>query len=156
MTIITCLWFQKDLKDALDRYTSLFPDSEMHSLQRVGEMADEVWLADWRMNGTEFRAICQRSEFSLNESASLSVTCADQAEVDRYWDGLIAGGGEESMCGWLKDPGGLSWQIVPQRLTELMGDPDPRRAQAATQAMLQQRRIIIAELEAAADAAATS
>jgi predicted 3-demethylubiquinone-9 3-methyltransferase (glyoxalase superfamily) len=89
---------------------------------------------------------------------SLSVICADQAEVDRYWDGLLAGGGEESQCGWLKDPWGLSWQIVPQRLNELMGDPDPRRAQAATQAMLKQQRIVIADLEAAADAvtAATS
>jgi len=152
MTITTCLWFQKDLKGALDRYTSLFPDSEVHSLNQMGGMDDEVWLADWRMFGTEFRAICQKSGFSLNESMSLSVTCADQAEVDRYWDGLLAGGGEESQCGWLKDPWGLSWQIVPQRLNELMGDPDPRRAQAATQAMLKQQRIVIADLEAAADA----
>jgi predicted 3-demethylubiquinone-9 3-methyltransferase (glyoxalase superfamily) len=153
MTIITCLWFQNDLKGALDRYTSLFPDSEVQSLQQMGGMDDEVWLADWRMFGTEFRAICQRTGFVLNESMSLSVTCADQAEVDRYWDGLIAGGGEESQCGWLKDPWGLSWQIVPQRLTELMADPDPRRAHAATQCMLGQRRIVIAELEAAAGAA---
>jgi len=153
MTITTCLWFQKDLEAAIERYTSLFPDSEVHSLQRMGEPADEVWLADWRMFGTEFRAICQRSGFNLNESMSLSVTCADQAEVDRYWDGLIAGGGEESQCGWLKDPWGVSWQIIPQRLNELMADPDPRRASAATQAMLKQRRIVIAELEAAADAA---
>jgi len=153
MSIVPCLWFQSDLAGALDRYTGLFPDSKVHSLERMGAMADEVWLAEWRMNGTEFRAISQRSEFVFNESMSLSVTCADQAEVDRYWDGLIAGGGEESNCGWLKDPWGLSWQIVPQRLNELMADPDPRRAAAATQCMLGQHRIVIADLEAAADAA---
>ncbi len=153
MSITTCLWFQSDLKGALDRYTHLFPDSAVHSLERMGEMEDEVWLAEWRMNGTEFRAICQRTPFAFNESMSLSVTCADQAEVDRYWDGLLAEGGEESQCGWLKDPWGLSWQIVPQRLNELMADPDPRRAHAATQCMLGQRRIVIADLEAAADAA---
>ncbi len=104
------------------------------------------------MNGTDFRAIQQPSSFRFNESVSLSVSCADQAEVDRYWDGLLAGGGEESQCGWLKDPWGLSWQIVPQRLVELLSDPDPRRAGAAQAAMLTQRRIVIADLEAAADA----
>ncbi len=154
MSIITCLWFQGDLEAALERYTGLFPDSEVFSFERMGGMADEVHLAEWRMLGTRFRAISQRTGFSFNESMSLSVTCADQAEVDRYWDGLIAGGGEESMCGWLKDPFGLSWQILPARLTELMSDPDPRRSAAATQAMLGQRRIVIAELEAAADLAA--
>ncbi len=154
MSITTCLWFQGDVEEALERYTSLFPDSEVFSLERMGAPDQEVQLAEWQMLGTRFRAISQRTGFAFNESMSLSVTCADQAEVDRYWDGLIAGGGEESRCGWLKDPFGLSWQIIPQRLFELMGDPDPRRAAAATQAMLGQRRIVVAELEAAADRAA--
>ena len=70
-------------------------------------------LAEWRMPGSSFRAISQRSDFHLNDAMSLSVGCADQAEIDKYRDGLIAGGGEESMCGWLRDPFGLSWQIVP-------------------------------------------
>jgi predicted 3-demethylubiquinone-9 3-methyltransferase (glyoxalase superfamily) len=153
MSVTTCLWFQGDLEAALERYTGLFPDSEVLSLQRMGGGDNEVMLAEWRMLGTTFRAISQRTDFRFNESVSLSVSCADQAEVDRYWDGLIAGGGEESRCGWLKDPFGLSWQIVPRRLGELLGDPDPRRAAAATQAMLGQNRIVIAELEAAADAA---
>lgn len=153
MTITPCLWFQGDLEAALERYTSLFADSEVFSFERMGGMEDEVQLAEWRMLGTGFRAISQRSDFAFNESMSLSVTCADQAEVDRYWDGLIAGGGEESMCGWLKDPFGLSWQIVPKRLTELLADPEPRRAAAARQAMLGQQKIVIAELEAAADRA---
>ena len=155
MRITTCLWFQGDVEAALERYTGLFPDSDIISLDRMGAMADEVILAEWRMLGTTFRAISQRADFRLNDSMSLSVSCADQAEVDRYWDGLIAGGGEESMCGWLRDPFGLSWQIVPNRLGELMADPDPRRAGAATQAMLGQHRIVIAELEAAADKAST-
>ena len=153
MSITTCLWFQGDVEAALERYTGLFPDSEILSLQRMGGMEDEVILAEWRMLGTHFRAISQRSDFRFNDSMSLSVSCADQAEVDRYWDGLLAGGGEESMCGWLRDPYGLSWQIVPDRLGELLSDPDPRRAGAATQAMLGQRRIVIAELEEAADRA---
>jgi len=147
--ITTCLWFSSDLEGALQRYTSLFPDSEVYSLQA----GDGYALAEWRMNGTDFRAIMQPAEFRFSEAVSLSVSCADQAEVDRYWDGLIAGGGEESQCGWLKDPWGLSWQIVPQRLGELLSDPDPRRAGAAQAAMLTQRRIVVAELEAAADAA---
>ncbi len=151
--ITTCLWFQGDLEAALDRYASLFDDFEVHSLTRMG--ADEpAMLADWRMDGTEFRAISQPADFHFNESISLSVSCEDQAEVDRLWDGLIAGGGEESMCGWLKDAFGLSWQIVPKRLYELLGDPNPARAAAAQQTMLSQRRIVVSELEAAADNAA--
>lgn len=153
--ITTCLWFQGDLEEALARYESLFDDFEIHSLTRMDADAPAM-LADWRMDGTEFRAISQPSDFRFNESVSLSVTCEDQAEVDRLWDGLIAGGGEESMCGWLKDPYGLSWQIVPRRLYELLSDPDPARAGAAQQAMLGQRRIVVAELEAAADGAAAA
>jgi predicted 3-demethylubiquinone-9 3-methyltransferase (glyoxalase superfamily) len=148
--IVPCLWYQGDLEAALERYRSLFDDFELHSLERMGP---DVQLADWRMHGTEFRAISQAADFRFNESMSLSVTCADQAEVDHYWDGLLAGGGEESMCGWLKDPFGLSWQIVPSRLYELLSDPDPRRAGAAQRAMLSQQRIVVAELEQAADAA---
>ena len=142
----TCLWSSSDLEGALERYTSLFPDSEVYSLQQ----GDGYALAEWRMNGTDFRAIMQPSEFRFNESVSLSVSCADQAEVDRYWDGLLTGGGEESQCGWLRDPWGLSWQIVPRRLVELLSDPDPRRAGAVQATMLTQRRIIVADLEAAA------
>lgn len=147
--ITTCLWYQGDVAAALDRYASLFDDFEVLSLDEMGP----VTLASWRMHGTEFRAISQPSDFRLNEAASLSVSCADQAEVDRLWFGLIADGGEESMCGWLRDPYGLSWQIVPAQLGALLGDPNPARAAAAQQVMLSQRRIVIAELEAAADAA---
>jgi predicted 3-demethylubiquinone-9 3-methyltransferase (glyoxalase superfamily) len=155
MSITTCLWFQGDMEAALERYTTLFPDSEIITLQRMAPDAPPL-LAEWRMLGTTFRAINERSDFGFTESISLSVTCADQAEVDRYWDGLIAGGGRESQCGWLVDAFGVSWQIVPARLTELLNDPDPARAAAAQQAMFGQRRLVIAELEAAADAAAAA
>jgi len=150
--ITTCLWFQGDLDAALARYESLFDDFEVSSLTRMGP-DEPAMLASWRMNGTEFRAISQRADFQFNESMSLSVTCEDQAEVDRLWYGLIADGGEESMCGWLKDPYGLSWQVTPKRLYELLSDPDPARAAAAQKTMLSQHRIVVSELEAAADQA---
>jgi predicted 3-demethylubiquinone-9 3-methyltransferase (glyoxalase superfamily) len=153
MTITTCLWFQNDLDAALVRYASLFDDFEVHSTMRMGD-DQPAMLADWRMHGTEFRAISQTSDFRFNESISLSVSCEDQSEADKLWYGLIADGGEESQCGWLKDAFGVSWQIVPKRLYELLSDPDPARAQAAQSTMMGQRRIVVAELEAAADAAA--
>lgn len=146
--IVPCLWYQGDLEAALERYRSLFDDFELHSLERMGP---DVQLADWRMHGTEFRAISQAAEFRFNESMSLSVTCADQAEVDHYWDGLLAGGGEPSQCGWLTDAFGVSWQIVPKRLGELMSDPDPERAGRVMQAMLQMVKLDVAALEAAAE-----
>lgn len=149
--ITTCLWYQGDIEAALERYGSLFEDFEVHSLDRMGP----VTLASWRMHGTEFRGISQASDFRLNEAASLSVTCADQSEVDRLWFGLIAAGGQESMCGWLRDPFGLSWQIIPAQLSELLSDPNPDRAAAARDAMLAQRRIVVAELEDAANAASS-
>ena len=153
MTITTCLWFQNDLDAALARYESLFDDFELHSRVSMGD-DQPAMLADWRMHGTEFRAISQTSDFRFNESVSLSVSCADQAEADKLWYGLIADGGEESQCGWLKDAFGVSWQIVPKRLSELLSDPNPARAQAAQRTMMGQQRIVVAELEAAADAAA--
>jgi predicted 3-demethylubiquinone-9 3-methyltransferase (glyoxalase superfamily) len=153
MTITTCLWFQNDLDAALARYESLFDDFELHSSMRMGD-DQPAMLADWRMHGTEFRAISQTSDFLFNESISLSVICEDQAEADKLWYGLIDGGGEESQCGWLKDAFGVSWQIVPKRLSELLSDPNPARAQAAQRTMMGQQRIVVAELEAAADAAA--
>ena len=110
---------------------------------------------EFTLDGLTFRAINGGPEHAgFTETISFSVTCADQAEVDHYWSSLTAHGGEESVCGWLKDRFGLSWQIVPRRLYELMEDPDKARATAATEAMLQMRKIVVADLEAAADAVA--
>ena len=114
-----------------------------------------VMAGEFTLDGLTFRGINGGPEHArFTESISFSVNCADQAEVDHYWDSLTADGGEESVCGWLKDKFGLSWQIVPSRLYELVSDPNPARAQAATQAMLQMRKIVVADVEAAADAAA--
>jgi len=152
-----CLWFDDDLEEAAAFYTSIFPNSSVGHLTRYTEVGPgepgTVMAGEFTLDGLTFRGINGGPEHAaFTESISFSVTCADQAEVDRYWEGLTADGGEESVCGWLKDRFGLSWQIVPARLYELVSDPDPARAQAATEAMLGQRKIVIAELEAAADA----
>lgn len=139
-----CLWFDDTLEEAARFYTGIFPNS---SIGHLGPMAGEFTL-----DGMTFRGINGGPAFPFTEAVSFSVTCRDQTEVDYYWDSL-ADGGQESVCGWLKDRYGLSWQIVPVRLYELMTDADPARAEAASRAMLGMRRIVVAELEAAADAA---
>ena len=108
---------------------------------------------DFRLAGQEFTALNGGPQFTFTEATSFVVHCVDQDEVDRLWNTLIQGGGEPSQCGWLKDRFGLSWQIIPVRLGELLGDPDPERAQRAMQAMLQMSKIEIEALEDAADAA---
>ena len=154
-SISPCLWFDDDLEEAMEFYTKIFPGSEVTSVSRYGEAGPgepgTVMAAEWVLDGQTFRGINGGpAHAGFTETVSFSVTCADQSEVDYYWDNLVAGG-EESMCGWLKDRFGLSWQIVPTRLYELLSDQNPARAQAAMQAMLGQRRIVVSELEAAAD-----
>jgi predicted 3-demethylubiquinone-9 3-methyltransferase (glyoxalase superfamily) len=139
-----CLWFDDSLEEAVRFYTGIFPNS---SIGHLGPVAGEFTL-----DGMTFRGINGGPAFPFTEAVSFSVSCRDQTELDYYWDSLVDGG-QESVCGWLKDRFGLSWQIVPVRLHELMTDPDPARAEAASQAMLRMRRIVVAELEAAADAA---
>jgi len=107
----------------------------------------------FELEGQAFTALNGGPLFTFNESFSLFVRCGSQEEVDYFWNAFTADGGEESQCGWLKDRYGLSWQIIPQRMMELLGDPDPGRAQRAMQAMLQMRKIDLAEIERAADAA---
>lgn len=147
----TCLWFDDRLEEAVAHYTSIFPRSSAGAMARNPD--GTVLGAEWVLDGMPFRGINGGPVHAhFTEAVSISVQCADQAEVDRYWDALVDGG-EESRCGWLTDRFGLSWQIVPQRLYDLLGDPDPARAQAAMQAMLAMSRIVVADLEAAADAA---
>ncbi|BDI22714.1 VOC family protein [Herbiconiux sp. L3-i23] len=143
------LWFDDQLPEAMRFYTSVFPDSEILDDDEFGPTR----VVRFRIAGQEIRAMNAGPHFVLNEAFSLFVDCADQAEVDRYWDALLEGGGEESQCGWLKDRFGVSWQIVPRRLMELQTDPDPGRARRAMEAMLTMRKIDIAALERAADAA---
>ena len=149
-TIMPSLWFDNDLQEAIEFYTSVFPNSSIESIDRYtdagpgtpGEVVSAVFILD----GLRFVAINGGPQFPFTEAVSFTVPCRDQAEVDYYWERLLDGG-VESQCGWLKDRFGLSWQIVPDRLNALTADPDPARAAAATKAMLGMRKIVVAELE---------
>jgi predicted 3-demethylubiquinone-9 3-methyltransferase (glyoxalase superfamily) len=156
-SISPCLWFDTELEEAAEFYTSIFPNSSIGHMTRYSDAGPgepgSVMAGEFTLDGTTFRGINGGPELTFSEAISFSVSCRDQVEVDRYWDGLLAGGGEESVCGWLKDKYGLSWQIVPAAAYELFSDPDPARARAATEAMFKQRKIVLADLEAAADAA---
>jgi predicted 3-demethylubiquinone-9 3-methyltransferase (glyoxalase superfamily) len=112
-----------------------------------------VLTVDFTLAGTKFQGLNGGPDFNFNEAISIVIECEDQAETDRLWAALTANGGEPGPCGWLKDRFGLSWQIVPRRLNELMDDPDPDRARRAMEAMLQMGKIEVDELERAADAA---
>lgn len=153
-TITPSLWFDDDLEEAMEFYTSVFPNSRVLGVQRYTEAGPgepgTVVSADFELDGTRFTGINGGPAFRFSEAVSFVVDCADQAEVDRYWAALTDGG-EESQCGWLRDRYGLSWQVVPRRLVELLADADPERARRATEAMLGMRRIVVSELEAAAD-----
>lgn len=157
-TISPCLWFDDNLEQAVEFYTSVFPESEVHHVSRYGEAGpgepDAMMAAEWTVNGQRLKGINGGPDHAgFTETISFAVDCADQAEVDRYWNSLTADGGSESMCGWLKDRLGPSWQIVPVRLYELIAGPDPAPAQAAVGAMLGMQRIVVADLEETADAA---
>src|SRR6478752_9095792 len=153
-TITPCLWFDNDLEEAAEFYTSVFPNSSVEGLTRYTDAGPgkpgDVAYGTFALDGNRFLGINGGPEFPFSEAVSFEVRCADQAEVDHYWSKLVDGG-EESQCGWLKDRFGLSWQVVPTRLAELVGDPDPERANRATQAMLQMSKIDISALEQAAD-----
>ncbi len=158
-SITPCLWFDDDLGEAVDFYTSVFPDAEVHHVTRYGDAGPgepgSMMAAEWTVTGVRFKGINGGpAHAGFTETISFAIDCADQAEVDHYWEALTAEGGEESMCGWLRDRFGLSWQVVPVRLYELLTDPDPGRARATAEAMFTMRRIVVAELEAAADAVA--
>jgi predicted 3-demethylubiquinone-9 3-methyltransferase (glyoxalase superfamily) len=153
------LWFDGQAEQAAEHYVDVFRgrpgdpkgDTRITSVSRTGE-DDDVMIVEFELDGLVFVALNGGPQFTFNESVSFLVHCETQEEVDHFWTAFTAEG-EESMCGWLKDRYGLSWQIVPDRLMRLLGDPDPGRAQRAMQAMLKMRKIDIAELERAADAA---
>ncbi|WP_327288471.1 VOC family protein [Streptomyces sp. NBC_01198] len=155
--ITTFLWYDGKAEEAAAFYTSLFDDSRIVHEQRYGEAGPgtpgSVMIVEFELAGQRFLALNGGPEFTFNEAMSLSVDCGSQEEVDRLWTALTADGGEEGPCGWLKDRYGVSWQIVPRRLQELISDADPARAQAAVQAMMGMKKLVIKELE---DAAATA
>ena len=154
--ITPCLWFDTQGEDAARFYTAIFPNSRITDVARYGAAGPrpegEVMTAAFELDGQPFVALNGGPEFTFNEAISFQVSCQDQDEVDRYWDALSEGG-EEGPCGWLKDKFGVSWQIVPEALQRLLGDPDPERAQRAMGAMLQMKKIDVSELEAAAGGA---
>ncbi|MER7954697.1 VOC family protein [Streptomyces sp. NPDC096030] len=148
------LWFDTQGKEAAEFYCSVFPHSEIRRISYYGEAgpreAGSVMTVDFVLDGKEFTALNGGPDFTFNEALSLLVDCADQDEVDHYWSRLSEGG-EEGPCGWLKDRFGVSWQIVPSVLEELIADPDEARAQRAMKAMLGMGKLDIAALLAAAD-----
>jgi predicted 3-demethylubiquinone-9 3-methyltransferase (glyoxalase superfamily) len=148
-----CLWFDTQGEDAARFYTSVFPNSRIVEVARFGEAgpreAGTVMAVSFELDGRPFTALNGGPEFTFSEAVSFQIECADQAEVDRYWE-TLSEGGEQGPCGWLKDRFGLSWQVVPTRLYELLRDPDTGRAQRVMKAMLGMGKIEIAALEAAA------
>jgi predicted 3-demethylubiquinone-9 3-methyltransferase (glyoxalase superfamily) len=149
------LWFDTEAKDAADFYVSVFPNSEIRRVSYYGEAGPgpvgTVLTVEFVLDGQEVLALNGGTHFKLDEAFSFAIDCADQAEVDYYWTKLTDGG-EEGPCGWVKDRFGLSWQVVPQALIELLHDPDEARSQRAMKAMLEMRKIDVAALYAAADA----
>ena len=152
--ITPCLWFDTEAEEAAQFYTSVFPNSRIVHVSHYGSAgprpAGMVLEVEFELNGRSFLALNGGPDFTFSEAISLQADCKDQDEVDRLWV-TLSEGGEEGPCGWLKDRYGLSWQIVPSVMYELIADPDPERAQRAIAAMLQMGKLDIAELERAAD-----
>lgn len=142
--IVPYLWFDNQAEEAADFYTSLFNDSKIGSVSRGPN--GEVMIVTFQLNGQEFMALNGGPRFTFTEAVSFYVNCETQAEVDELWARLAADGGEESQCGWLKDKYGLSWQIIPTILGNLMQDEDEAKAHRVMQALLQMKKIEIAEL----------
>lgn len=150
------LWFDTEGEAAARFYTSVFPNSRITEITHYGPAGPRpegtVMTVAFELDGKPFVALNGGPEFTFSEAISFEIRCKDQDEVDAYWDALTDGG-EEGPCGWLKDRFGLSWQVVPERLVELLSDSDPERSQRAMGAMLGMRKIVVDELEQAAAAA---
>jgi predicted 3-demethylubiquinone-9 3-methyltransferase (glyoxalase superfamily) len=149
----TCLWFDTEAEEAATFYTSIFADAELGAISRYGEggprPAGMVITAEFELNGQRFVALNGGPDYAFTEAISFQIPCADQDEVDYYWDRLTADGGQPGPCGWLKDKFGLSWQVVPAVLPSLLGDPDPEKGARAMQAMLGMGKLDIAGLRRA-------
>ena len=147
------LWFESEVEEAAEFYCSVFEDSRIVSVLHYPEASDsagQVLTVEWELNGQRFVGINGGPQFKFSEAVSLSISCKDQDEIDYYWEKLTEGG-EESMCGWLKDRYGLSWQVVPEGIDDLFADPDRERADRAWKAMMEMRKLDIDALKSAAD-----
>lgn len=147
-----CLWFDTEGEAAANYYTSIFKNSKIGRIGRYTEAgpgpAGSVMVVEFELNGLKFVALNGGPQFTFNEAISLQIPCEDQDEVDYYWSKLSAGG-QEVACGWLKDKYGLSWQVIPTVLIDMVSDPDPEKARRATAAMLSMTKFDIAALQKA-------
>jgi len=149
-----CLWFDGNAEEAVNFYTSIFKDSKIQEISRYGDAGPgpkgQVMVVNFELDGQELMALNGGPQFKFTEAISLLVNCKDQKEVDHYWDKLSAGG-QKVQCGWLKDRFGLSWQIVPTALGELMKDKDPAKRERVMKAMLQMVKLDVEGLKRAAE-----
>jgi predicted 3-demethylubiquinone-9 3-methyltransferase (glyoxalase superfamily) len=147
------LWFDNQAEEAAKFYTSVFKNSKIGTIARYGDAGPgpkgSVMTASFHIEGQEFVGLNGGPHFKFTEAISFVVNCESQEEVDYYWKNLIAGGGQESQCGWLKDKFGLSWQIVPTILSKLLQDKDAKKAQRVMQEMMKMKKIIVADLQKA-------
>jgi predicted 3-demethylubiquinone-9 3-methyltransferase (glyoxalase superfamily) len=156
--ISPCLWFDDQAEEAARFYTGIFKNSRIGRIARYGKAGYEihhrpagtVMTVEFELDGQPFTALNGGPVFKFNEAVSLQINCENQKEIDYYWEKLGAGGDKKAQqCGWLKDKYGLSWQVVPTVLAEMVGDPDSQKSQRAMQAMLQMKKLDIAELKRA-------
>ena len=154
MELTTCLWFDGRAREAANFYTSIFPDSSIEDnwiapTDTPGNVKGEEIVVNFKIFGRPFIGLNGGPQFPHSEAISFQIPCANQAEIDKYWNLLLANGGVESQCGWLKDKFGVSWQVTSPIMNTYLGGPDPEGAQRATQAMLKMKKIDLAEMERA-------
>ena len=152
--IATCLWFDGEAEEAASLYTSLFPNSRIDSVNLApadspSTAEGEVLTVEFTLDGERFVGLNGGPDFTFNESVSFMIKCEDQAEVDRYWNDLLEGGGQASVCGWLKDKYGVSWQVIPKQLDEYMKSADREGAKRAMEAMLKMTKLDVEQLREA-------
>ncbi len=159
--IVTHLWYDNEAEEAAKLYMSIFKDGKIHGTTRypksseqvTGKKAGTVMTVDFEIMGQQFVALNGGPDFKVSEAVSFMIPCDDQKEIDYYWEALLAGGGEESVCGWLKDKFGVSWQVVPERLNEMLRDSNQAKVEAVTACFMQMKKLELAPLEEAFDAA---
>jgi predicted 3-demethylubiquinone-9 3-methyltransferase (glyoxalase superfamily) len=154
MELTTCLWFNGRAREAANFYASIFPDSSVEGnwiapTETPGNAQGEEVIVNFRIFGQPFIGLNGGPQFPHSEAISFQIPCADQAEIDKYWDTLTADGGQESQCGWLKDKFGISWQVVSSEMGKYLGGADSEGAQRATQAMLAMKKIDLAAMQQA-------
>jgi len=151
-----CLWFDTEAEDAAKFYCSIFPNSKITRISHYTDVGPRpkgmVLTVEFVLDGKPFMALNGGPDFKFTEAISISVECDTQEEIDRYWSALQAGGGKEIECGWLKDRYGLSWQVSPKKLAEIITSPDQAKADRAMRAMLKMKKIVLADIEAAVGA----